>query len=197
MVICLLFFFFCALSNCSDDDGNGQAAATSTPTPTPVITITPTPTIVLYTYEIINIYPHDATAFTQGLIYHNGFLYEGTGRYGYSSIRKVDLETGQVLQIRNLDDSYFGEGITIYGDRLIQLTYLERTGFVYDLASFDLLEEFSYLSQGWGLTHDNTNLIMSDGTPYIRYLDPHTYETVKHRNRVIKSILTWLKRNID
>lgn len=149
-------------------------ALTSPVIPTlPVTTAVPT-----YTYAVINAYPHDRSAFTQGLLYDNGFLYEGTGINGYSSIRKVDLVTGNILQSRDLPFPYWGEGITIYGNRIIQLTWLHNTGFVYDKNSFDLLQEFSYPTQGWGLTHDGQKLIMSDGTAKLHFLNPVTLNEI-------------------
>lgn len=128
-----------------------------------------------YTYEVVNSYPHDTAAFTQGLVFEDGFLYEGTGLAGQSSLRKVDLETGKVLQSVNLPGSLFGEGITIFGDRIVQLTWTTRVGFVYDRKSFEKVGEFSYLTEGWGLTHDGKQLIMSDGTSTLYYLDPQTF----------------------
>jgi len=130
----------------------------------------------VYIYKIINTYPHDSSAFTQGLVFDNGFLYEGTGLSGLSSLRKVELETGNIVQIIKLPDNYFGEGITIYEDRIIQLTWQSRIGFVYDRESFDLLEEFHYPTEGWGITHDGNRLIMSDGTSRLYFVDPHTFE---------------------
>ncbi|MBK7918654.1 MAG: glutaminyl-peptide cyclotransferase [Chloroflexi bacterium] len=115
--------------------------------------------------------PHDPNAFTQGLVFHRGVLYEGTGRNGYSSIRLTNLETGSVLQQRDLGAEYFGEGITIWQDRLIQLTWQSGVGFIYDLTTFAPLGSFSYPGEGWGLTHDDQRLIMSDGTDVIRFLD--------------------------
>jgi len=129
-----------------------------------------------YTYRIINEYPHDSNAFTQGLFFHNGYLYEGTGRYGASSIRRVDLQTGEVLQNHALDSRYFGEGITLFGDTLYQLTWTSRTGFIYDKESFDQLGTFNYPTQGWGLTNDNSRLIMSDGSATLYFLDPETLQ---------------------
>ena len=131
-----------------------------------------------YTYKIVNTYPHDPNAFTQGLVYEDGYLYEGTGLQGASTIRKVELETGKVLQIYHLPDQYFGEGITIFDDKIIQLTYLKQTGFEYDKKTFKLLRDFSYKTEGWGLTHDGKHLIMSDGTPVLSFLDPETFELV-------------------
>ena len=141
-------------------------------------------TIATWTYEVVKTFPHDPKAFTQGLVFEDGFLYEGTGLNGQSEIRKVELETGKVLQSYKLPNEYFGEGITIYGDRIIQLTYLSRVGFVYDKKTFDLLREFSYQTEGWGLTHDSKNLIMSDGTPMLYFLDPETF-TQDHKVMVL------------
>ncbi len=128
-----------------------------------------------YTYEVVNAYPHDMTAFTQGLVYDDGFLYEGTGLEGRSSLRKVELSTGKVLQIVNLPDDVFGEGITILDDRIIQLTWKSKTGFVYDRNSFAMVGEFAYATEGWGLTNDGEQLIMSDGTAMLYFLNPQTF----------------------
>jgi glutamine cyclotransferase len=135
-------------------------------------------TVPIYTYKIVNTYPHDAEAYTQGLIFEKGFLYEGTGLYGDSSLRKVDLETGRVLQVYNLPRQYYGEGITLYKDTIIQLTLESGKGFVYDKNSFDLLREFPYSTQGWGVTHDGDHIIMSDGTSTLYLLNPETFNTV-------------------
>jgi glutamine cyclotransferase len=134
--------------------------------------------IPVYSYNIVNTYPHDPDAFTQGLVFDDGVLYEGTGLYGQSSLRRVELETGDVLQVRELSDQFFGEGITIFGDRIIQLTWQSNIGFVYDKDRFELLQEFSYSTEGWGITHDGTRLIMSDGTSKLRFLDPQTFEEI-------------------
>jgi glutamine cyclotransferase len=141
-------------------------------------------TTATWTYKVVKSFPHDPKAFTQGLVFDNGFLYEGTGLNGQSEIRKVELETGKVLQSYKLPDEYFGEGITIYGDRIIQLTYKSRIGFVYNKETFELLREFSYQTEGWGLTHDNKYLIMSDGTPMLYFLDPETFAQ-KHKVMVL------------
>lgn len=132
-----------------------------------------------YSYEVINTYPHDESAFTQGLVFENGSLYESTGLYGYSTLRRVALETGDILQMIMLPDEFFGEGLTCFDDRLIQLTWKSKTGFAYDKCSFDLLQEFSYSTEGWGITHDGTHLIMSDGTAILHFLDPETFEEVR------------------
>lgn len=144
-------------------------------TPTPGATANLTEQM---TYEVINIFPHDADAFTQGLIYLDGFLYESTGLYGESSLRKVALETGEVLQQVDLDQAYFAEGLTKWEDSLVQLSWREGTGWVYDLVDFSLRETFSYSTEGWGLTQDGERLIMSDGSAYLYYLDPETYEVL-------------------
>jgi glutamine cyclotransferase len=133
---------------------------------------------IIYTYNVVNTYPHDRTAFTQGLVFEDDVLYEGTGQYGRSTLRRVELETGDILQIRELADEFFGEGITIYGDEVIQITWQNNVGFVYDKSSFELLRQFSYPTEGWGITHDGTRLIMSDGTSTLRFLDPQTFEEI-------------------
>jgi glutamine cyclotransferase len=133
---------------------------------------------IIYTYNITNPYPHDRDAFTQGLVFEDGVLYEGTGQYGHSSLRRVELETGDILQIRELSEQFFGEGITIYGDEIIQLTWQSNVGFVYDKNNFELLGEFNYSTEGWGITHDGTRLIMSDGTATLHFLDPQTFEEI-------------------
>ena len=133
----------------------------------------------LHSIRVINVYPHDPDAFTQGLVFHKGYIYEGTGLPGQSSIRKVELKTGRVLKSQGLPAEHFGEGITICRNRLIQLTWQSHTGFVYDLQSFRLLQTFSYPTEGWGITYDGNYLIMSDGTAVLRFLDARTYKMVK------------------
>ena len=134
--------------------------------------------IPTYSYNIVNTYPHDRNAFTEGLVFEDGFLYEGTGLLEQSTLRKVELETGAILQIYELADEFFGEGITIYRDKIIQLTWQSNIGFVYDKSSFALLQEFNYSTEGWGITHDGTRLIMSDGTSTSHFLDPQTFEEI-------------------
>ena len=136
----------------------------------------PPDSVTYYGYEVVNTYPHDPAAFTQGLVFTNGFLYEGTGMHGASTIRKVSLETGEVMQKHSLTASYFGEGITVCGDKLIQLTWKSQIGFVYRLETFEKTGDFGYLGEGWGLTHDGETLIMSDGSARIRFLDRDTFE---------------------
>lgn len=128
-----------------------------------------------YGYRIVAVYPHDPAAFTQGLVFHGGFLYESTGRYGASSVRKVDLETGRVLEIRGLPEDRFGEGLAVVGNRLVQLTWRSRTGYLYDLESLEPAGQFHYPTEGWGLAYDGERLLMSDGSATIYFLDPETF----------------------
>ena len=128
-----------------------------------------------YGFLAANSFPHDPQAFTQGLIYRDGFLYESTGLNGKSSLRKVELETGRVVQRRDVEQKYFAEGLTDWDGRLLQLTWQTNVGFVYDLAKFEPQQTFMYSGEGWGLTHDDKRLIMSDGTSRLRFLDPGTF----------------------
>jgi glutamine cyclotransferase len=131
------------------------------------------------TYQIVHTYPHDPQAFTQGLIYVDGHLYESTGLQGRSSLRMVDLTTGNVLQKHDLPAEVFGEGLTDWGSSLIQLTWTSHKAFVYDRFSFSLQRTFAYEGEGWGLAHDETHLILSDGTSYLRFLDPNSFHVVR------------------
>ncbi len=131
-----------------------------------------------YTYRVVNSFPHDPEAFTQGLVFQNSTLFEGTGLYGKSTLREVKLETGAVLRSLSLASQYFGEGITIYKDQVIQLTWQSNTGFVYDKDSFELLQTFSYPTEGWGITHDEVRLIVSDGTSTLYFWNPVTLEEI-------------------
>lgn len=130
----------------------------------------------IYDFRIINTYPHDSLAYTEGLIYDDGYLYESTGLRGRSSVRRVDLETGEVLQSDTLSRQFFGEGIAIVDDRLYHLTWQLHVGFIRDKASFEMISEFHYPTEGWGMTYDGDRLIMSDGTPVLYFLDPVTLE---------------------
>ena len=127
-------------------------------------------------YQIVRVYPHDPQAFTQGLVYLDGVLYEGTGLNGQSTIRKVRLENGEVLRIKKNEPQHFGEGIAIVGKSLIQLTWQSEVGFVYDLETFERSKTFTYRGEGWGLAYDGKRLVMSDGTPTLRFLDPVTFK---------------------
>lgn len=131
------------------------------------------------TYRIVHVYPHDAKAFTQGLVFVAGNLYESTGLNGQSSLRMVDLETGRALQQQPIDGKYFGEGLTDWGSTLVQLTWESHIAFVYDRFSFRTLRTFSYSGEGWGLTHDAKALILSDGTDTLRFFDPASFTEVR------------------
>ncbi len=146
--------------SCSCDDGAPPAATPTTPT---------------YGYTIVNIYPHDRGAFTQGLVYDGARFYEGTGGYGSSTLREVELETGEVLRSRALANQYFGEGIALVDTQIVQLTWRSNIGFVYGAATFEPARTFAYASEGWGITSDGARLVMSDGTPRLRFLDPATF----------------------
>jgi len=135
-------------------------------------------------YQVVRVYPHDSNAFTQGLQFVDGVLYEGTGLNGRSSIRKVKLETGEVLKRRDVPAQHFGEGIAVWKTDLIELTWQSQVAIVYDKDTFEQRRTFTYSGEGWGLTHDGTNLIMSDGTEYLRVLDPATFQ-VRKRIRVM------------
>jgi glutamine cyclotransferase len=129
-----------------------------------------------YTFKVVNVFPHDPAAFTQGLVYHDGFLYEGTGLNGRSQLRKVRLETGEVVQHADLNREFFGEGIAIVGSKVFQLTWQSHVGFVYNLADFKLLRQFSYPGEGWGLTSNGNDIFMSDGSAQIRALNAATFK---------------------
>jgi glutaminyl-peptide cyclotransferase len=129
-----------------------------------------------YAFRIIRAFPHDTAAFTQGLVFHDGYLYESTGLNGRSSLRRVRLETGEVIQRVDLAPEFFGEGITLRKNKIIQLTWLSHTGFVYNIADLRLLRRFSYSGEGWGLTTNGYEIFMSDGTSTIRVLDADTLE---------------------
>lgn len=130
-------------------------------------------------YQIVHTYPHDSQAFTQGLIYVDGHLFESTGQNGRSSLRMVDLYAGRVLQKHDLPPEYFGEGLTDWESTLIQLTWKGHKGFVYDRFSFSLQRTFEFEGEGWGLTHDMTHLIISDGSSHLRFLDPKTFKETR------------------
>jgi glutaminyl-peptide cyclotransferase len=133
--------------------------------------------IPVYGYKIVHVYPHDTSAYTEGLFYKDGFLYESTGEAGQSTVRKVDLKSGETVQRYNLPSRYFGEGIIDWKDHLVQLTWQAQLGFVYDLATFKLQRTFNYPGEGWALTRDATHLYMSDGSAVLRILDPETLKS--------------------
>lgn len=132
----------------------------------------------LYTYRVVNTYPHDPAAFTQGLIVRDGQFIEGTGQEGQSTLRRVAIESGEVLEQHPLDAQYFGEGITELGGKIYQLTWRNGTGFVYDAETLTQTATFAYGTEGWGITHDGERLIVSDGTPILQYWDPATLQPV-------------------
>jgi glutaminyl-peptide cyclotransferase len=147
----------------------------------------------LYTFKVIHTFPHDQNAFTQGLVFHDGFLYEGTGLNGRSSLRKVRLETGEVLQKSDLPREYFGEGIAIVKNEIFQLTWQSKIGFVFDRNDFHFIRQFSYKGEGWGLAANAGELFMSDGTSEIRVMDPATFTekrrfTVRDGNKSIDQL---------
>lgn len=156
-----------------------------------------------YTYKVVHAYPHDPTAFTEGLFYLDGFLYESTGLEEHSSVRKVKLETGEVVQKHDLPPQYFGEGIVNWKNRLDQLTYKSEVGFVYDLGTFETKSKFEYPGEGWALTTDGKRIIMSDGTAELRFWDPETLKelgriTVTEDGQPLKNVneLEWVKGEI-
>lgn len=144
----------------------------------PAASKTANQTIPVYGYKILNKYPHDTGAFTQGLVFDRGELFEGTGLYGKSSLRRIDLETGKVIKTQEISAAYFGEGITVFGDTIVQLTWQSNIGFVYDKNTFKMLRSFAYTTEGWGITHDGKNLIYSDGTATLYFINPETLTVV-------------------
>jgi glutamine cyclotransferase len=169
----ILFATIAIATACGNTPGN------STPNPnaaTPKPASTPVP---VSSYEVVKVYPHDAKAFTQGLFFHDGFLYESTGQNGKSSLRKVEIATGKVVQKWDLPREDFGEGSTMIGDKVYMITWQQGLGRVFNLSDFKLLREFQYQGEGWGLTNDGTNLIMSQGTHVLKFIDPNTFASNK------------------
>jgi glutamine cyclotransferase len=150
----------------------------NSPAPAPLLPA-PTPSGNFETYQIIRTFPHDRDAFTQGLLYLNGVLYESTGLYGQSTLRKVDLQTGKVLQHIDIPPEYFAEGLAELNGKLYQLTWQHHLAFRYDLQTFALEMQYTYPGEGWGLTTDGRSLILSDGTPQIRFLEPLTFQATR------------------
>ena len=153
-----------------------------------------------YGYDVVHVYPHDRTAFTEGLFYLDGFLYEATGLEGHSSVRKVKLETGEVVENHDLPPEFFGEGIIKWKDKLYQLSYRTEVGFVYDFATFDEKSRFKYPGEGWSMTTDGKVIYMDDGSPQIRIWDPDTLEeknrfTVTDEGKPVENLneLEWVK----
>ena len=144
-----------------------------------VLALTASAQVPEYGYRVVHVYPHDRLAFTQGLEYRGGYLYEGTGLEGSSMLRKLDLETGKVLQAVPLEEQYFGEGITVLNGRIVELTWQHHRGFIYDQSTFRMLKTFEYPGEGWGLTNDSKQIFMSDGTADIRCWDPETLQETR------------------
>ena len=167
LLIALEFTF--SLTGCRKSSDSGEAS----------IPPSLSETVSHYTYEVINAWPHDSHAFTQGLLFHEGSLLESTGVKGESSLREVDLQTGRVKKRVRLPDRYFAEGLTVIDAKAYQLTWRNRKGFIYNADTFQRLGEFAYEGEGWGLTTDGNLLILSDGTNRIRFLNPVTFDVVR------------------
>jgi glutaminyl-peptide cyclotransferase len=158
----------------------------------------------VYGYRVITSYPHDPRAFTQGLLYRDGALYESTGLYGESSLRRVELETGKVLQQIRVPKRYFAEGLALIGDALVQLTWQEHTGIVYDRRTFEQRRTFTYKTEGWGIDYDEKGgLVMSDGSDQLFFLDPKTFAVartlrVRDAGRPVRNLneLEWIEGEI-
>jgi glutamine cyclotransferase len=176
MVGLIALFGLYACQMASNSTPPQQEPPSSNPPPTTTASESEPP---VYRYRIVNTFPHDRNAFTQGLEFHNGYLYESTGLKGQSSLRKVELRTGRVLQIHRLSPEYFAEGITLFGDRIYQLTWQNGVCFVYNANSFRQMTQFRYDGEGWGLTNDGKYLIMSDGSETITFRDPETFAEVR------------------
>lgn len=161
--------------SCGPPQPNTNTAVNRTPSPTPAKS-GPAP---VYTFEVVKSYPHDPNAFTEGLYFKDGFLYESTGEQKKSSLRKVELETGKVVQKWDLPPEDFGEGIAELNGKIYQLTWQQELGRVFDAKDFKLLQEFNYQGEGWGMTTDGTNLILDQGTHIIKFMDPNTFKTIR------------------
>ncbi|MEO0399032.1 MAG: glutaminyl-peptide cyclotransferase [Pseudomonadota bacterium] len=165
--------------------------------------VTPAWSEARYGYRIVNTYPHDEAAFTQGLFVEDGAFYESTGLYGQSSVRRVDIETGAVLAETKLPKQYFGEGAVTWGERLIMLTWRSGLGFVFEKDGLKKVDQFTYAGEGWGLTHNGEALIMSDGSHVLRFLDPESLEPLRtlavlYRGQLVKRLneLEWVEGEI-
>jgi glutamine cyclotransferase len=172
----VLLVSICMLASCGGNNTTNEHTAATTDTTTSA-NATPPPAQI--SCVLVNQYPHDPAAFTEGLEFVDGYLYESTGQYGKSDIRRVDMKTGKVLQQQKLDNKYFGEGLTVLNGKIYQLTYKERTGIVYDQKTMKQLKTFAITTDGWGLTNDGTNLIYGDGTENLYVLDPNTLQEIK------------------
>lgn len=166
------------LSGCEDKSVSSTSNAATAADPVTEFKTNPNET-PLYSYEVVNTFPHDTNAFTQGLIFLNGAFFESTGLNGESTLRKVDVKTGAVLKQIHVPPQYFAEGMTVLNGKVFQITWQSHEGFVYDLETFQLERQFSYDGEGWGLTTDGQSLILSDGTDQIRFLDPLTFQVIR------------------
>jgi glutamine cyclotransferase len=199
MRVILILAIGIAAMACSS--GPNTNVATNKPANTAATKSTPAP---LYTYEVVKSYPHDPKAFTEGLYYKDGFLYESTGEPKESTLRKVELETGKVVQKWDLPPEDFGEGIAEINSKIYQLTWQQELGRVFDATNFKLLQEFNYQGEGWGMTTDGTNLIFDQGTHILKVMDPNTFKTVRtvpvfqENGRPLMQIneLEWIKGEI-
>jgi glutamine cyclotransferase len=183
----LIFALFVSpLAACGKDRAMQNASIPPAASPTPTQNSSPEvqpcsndaqqPAVPVYTYEVVNTWPHDTSAFTQGLVFYQGVFYESAGRYGSSSLRRVEPVTGKVAKKVSLGSQYFAEGMTILKEKIYQLTWMEHKGFIYDLKNLRLEGEFAFDGEGWGLADDEQSLIMSDGTNRIRFIDPSTFK---------------------
>jgi len=171
-ILFLIIFFFCLELVAIADEGQKYPSYS-------ILKSTKAPISVI---KVVNIYPHDAKAFTQGLLYYNGYLYESTGLNGKSTLRKVDIKSGKVLQEFTLNKKYFAEGITISKNKIYQLTWQNNIVFIYDLISFKLLNKISYSGEGWGITTDEKNIFISNGSEVIDCIDPEQFTVVRKIN---------------
>ena len=170
-----LFTGLLAYVSCQSGSGEGTSRQAVNQAPTPGQTAS----AQKIAYEVVDSFPHDPDAFLQGLVWHEGGFYESTGLFGESTLRRVEFPSGKVLKKINLSSDLFGEGVALAGDQLVQLTWQSHRGFVYERETFRMVREFSYPTEGWGITFDGTNLIMSDGSNTLTYLDAQTYQPVK------------------
>lgn len=170
-----LFLPLLALAAC------GQATAPAAQSQAPIEAAAQSPAPI-QSYRVVNVFPHDPQAFTQGLFWLDGHLYESTGHIGQSTIRRVELETGRVLQSIHIPPNLFGEGIVNWGDEIVSLTWQDQIGFRWDLRTFERRGEWRYAGEGWGLTQNGRDIIMSDGTDQLRFLDPETLEERRRLN---------------
>ena len=200
ILVALAFPLFALSAGCRQGGAEGlmrQRQAAQAPVARTATTPAATPGAAqpphVYRYEVVNTWPHDKAAYTQGLVFHDGNLLESTGQYGASSLRLVELKTGRVLKKRDVPPQYFAEGLTLYGGKAYQLTWQNHKGFIYDPGSFAPLGEVYFDGEGWGLTHDGESLILSDGTSQLRFLDPATLKprrtvSVTDRGRPLREL---------